>query len=131
MRGQTEGQTEGRTDSILQDPFSYCQGSNKTSTSKTSNAFFIRTRKIGFTMGVRIFSGYFAIISNLRVTRLRIEILQKIKYQFHKHRSSNWRCSIKNGVLKNFAKFTGNHLCRILFCNKDFQKKRLLHRCFL
>ena len=37
------------------------------------------------------------------------------------------RCSRKKGVLKNFAKFTGKHLCLgpvILF------KKRLWHRCF-
>ena len=28
-------------------------------------------------------------------------------------RSSHWRCSIKIGVLKNFAKLTGKHLCQI------------------
>ena len=28
------------------------------------------------------------------------------------------RCSIKIDVLKNFAKFTGRHLCQILFFNK-------------
>ena len=27
------------------------------------------------------------------------------------HRTSHWRCSIRKGVLKNFAKFTGKHLC--------------------
>ena len=26
-------------------------------------------------------------------------------------------CSVKNGVLKNFAKFTGKHLCQSLFFN--------------
>ena len=25
------------------------------------------------------------------------------------------RCSVKKGVLKNFAKFAGKHLCQILF----------------
>ena len=33
-------------------------------------------------------------------------------------RSSHQRCSIKIGVLKNFAKFTGKHLCQSLFFNK-------------
>ena len=28
------------------------------------------------------------------------------------------RCSIKKGVLKNFTKFTGKHLCQSLFFNK-------------
>ena len=29
-----------------------------------------------------------------------------------------WRCSVKKCVLKNFAKFTGNHPCGSLFLNK-------------
>ena len=34
-----------------------------------------------------------------------------------KFRSSHQRCSIKKGVLKNFAKFTGIHLCQsVLSC---------------
>ena len=32
--------------------------------------------------------------------------------------ATTWKCSLKNGVLKNFAKFTGKHLCRNLFFNK-------------
>ena len=28
------------------------------------------------------------------------------------------RCSVKKGVLKNFAKITGKHLCQSLFYNK-------------
>ena len=32
------------------------------------------------------------------------------------HRSSHHRCSIKKGVLKNFAKFTGKNICT-RFCN--------------
>ena len=32
--------------------------------------------------------------------------------------SNHLRCSIKKGVLKNFAKFTGKHLCRSLFLVK-------------
>ena len=44
----------------------------------------------------------------------------------------------KNGVLKNFANFTGKHLCQSLFLNKvaglrpqTLFKKRLWHWCFL
>ena len=33
-------------------------------------------------------------------------------------RSSHWRCSVKKGVLRNFAKFTGKHLSQSLFFNK-------------
>ena len=34
------------------------------------------------------------------------------------NRSNHHRCSIKKGVLKNFAKFTGEQLCESLFFNK-------------
>ena len=33
-------------------------------------------------------------------------------------RSSHRRCSVRNGVLRNFANFTGKHLCQSLFFNK-------------
>ena len=43
----------------------------------------------------------------------------------------------KKGVLRNFAKFTGKHLCQRLFFNKvaglspvTLLRKRLWHRCF-
>ena len=52
-------------------------------------------------------------------------------------RSSHWRCSVRKGVPRNFAKFTGKHLCENLFLNKvaglrpaTLLKKRLWHRCF-
>ena len=52
-------------------------------------------------------------------------------------RNSHERCSIKKGVLRNFAKFTGKHLCQSLFLNKvaglrlpaTLLKKRLQHNC--
>ena len=54
-----------------------------------------------------------------------------------KFRSSHRRCSVRKGVLGNFAKFTGKHLCQSLFFNKvaglrlaTLLKKRLWHRCF-
>ena len=34
------------------------------------------------------------------------------------YRSSYQRCSVKKGVLRNFAKFTEKHLCQRLFFNK-------------
>ena len=47
------------------------------------------------------------------------------------------RCSLKKCVLRNFAKFTGKHLCQSLFFNKVvglrpaiLLKKRIWHRCF-
>ena len=51
-------------------------------------------------------------------------------------RSSHWRCSVKQGALKNFANFTGNILCWGLFLIKlhfwclQLHKRRLRHRCF-
>ena len=54
-----------------------------------------------------------------------------------KNRSSYRRCCVKRGVFRNFAKFTGKHLCQSLFFNKvaglrsaNLLKQRLWHRCF-
>ena len=57
---------------------------------------------------------------------------------FHaKFRSSGLELFCKRCVLKNFAKFTGKHLCQSLFFNKvaglrpaTLLKKRLWHSCF-
>ena len=52
-------------------------------------------------------------------------------------RSSHQCCSIGKGILENFAKITGKHLCQGLFFNKAtglslaiLLKKKLWHRCF-
>ena len=52
-------------------------------------------------------------------------------------RSIQRRCSMKIGVLKNFTRFAGKHLCQGLFFNKvashrppTLLKKRLWHWCF-
>ena len=52
-------------------------------------------------------------------------------------RGNHQRCSIRKGVLRNFAKFTGKYLSQVLFYNKvaglklaTLLKKRLWHRCF-
>ena len=34
------------------------------------------------------------------------------------NRSSHRRCSVRNGILRKLAKFTGKHLCKSLFFNK-------------
>ena len=53
------------------------------------------------------------------------------------NRSSHRRCFVKNVALKNFANFTGRHLCWSLFLIKlqafrpaTLIKKRIEHRCF-
>ena len=52
-------------------------------------------------------------------------------------RSSHRRCFVKRVVYRNFAKFTGKHLCQRFFFNKvaglspaTLLKKSLWHRCF-
>ena len=59
-------------------------------------------------------------------------------YLFLFFRSSRQRCSVKSGVLRNFAKFTGEQLCQSLFLNKvaglrpvTLLKKRFWQRCSL
>ena len=48
-------------------------------------------------------------------------------------RSSHWRCSVRKGVIRNFAKFTGKHKCQSLFLitlqarPATLLKKRLAH----
>ena len=37
---------------------------------------------------------------------------------FLRVRSSHQRCSVRKGLLRNFTKFTGKHLCQSLFFNK-------------
>ena len=45
-------------------------------------------------------------------------------------RSSHRRCSVKKGILKNFANFTGKHLFSSLLQACNFIKKKLQHWCF-
>ena len=53
------------------------------------------------------------------------------------YRSSLSEVFCKKGVLRNFTKFTGKHMCQSLFFNKvaglrpaTLLKKRLWHKCF-
>ena len=75
------------------------------------------------------FSGLYFPVFGLNTEKYRIEETP--------YRSSHRRCSVKNGVLRNFVKFTEKHLCQSLFFNKvaglksaPLLKKRLWHRCF-
>ena len=43
---------------------------------------------------------------------------QRVNAKLCNDRSSHQRCSVRKGVLRNFAKFTGKHLCLSLFFNK-------------
>ena len=43
-------------------------------------------------------------------------------------RNSHRKCSIEKGVLENFSKFTGKHLCQVLASN--FIKKETLEQLF-
>ena len=45
--------------------------------------------------------------------------------------SQNAEEKTKKGVLKNFAKFTGNHSVRVSFCQKSFLWKTFLRKSFL
>ena len=48
-------------------------------------------------------------------------------YNFPSFRSSHWRCSVRKGALRNFAKFTGQHLWLSLF----FEESCRLSECLL
>ena len=62
------------------------------------------------------------------------QIKKNLFWVFEMNRSSRPEVFCKNGVLKNFATFTGKHLCQSLFLIKlqpntcNFIKKRLWHR---
>ena len=59
-----------------------------------------------------------AILKNLKSHKKVMEFFFSKVVGYNLFRSSHWRCSIKKGVLRNFAKSTGKHLCQTLFFNK-------------
>ena len=91
---------------------------------------------------------YVSVLLNLRKCNLQIKTYncspvfikfscQKMSSIFSLFRSSHRRYSVRKGVLRNFAKFTGKHLCQSLFFNKvaglrsaALLKKRLWRLCF-
>ena len=75
-------------------------------------------------------SKYFVAPSNVFAAQITEEIFEKIKgIIFRGLRSSHRRCSVKKGVLKNFAELTGKHLCWCLFLIK-LQALRLQKAAF-
>ena len=58
---------------------------------------------------------YLTLIS---VHKLLICIATRFSSTSFRSRSSHQRCTVRKGVLRNFSKFTGNHLCQSLFLNK-------------
>ena len=52
------------------------------------------------------------------------------KYKFFSFRSNHRRCSVRDGVLINFTKFTGKHLRLSLFFNKGLRPATLLTGVF-
>ena len=81
------------------------------------------------------------------LTIFKVENYIKFQYYFIKNsisfrrrtlRSSRLEVFCKKGLLKNFANFTGKHLCQSLFFNENaglspatLLKKRPCHKCFL
>ena len=59
----------------------------------------------------------------------------QVKYSWHiscnRYRSSHRRCSVRKGVLRNFAKFTRKNLCQSLFFNRNSQQSTCARVSFL
>ena len=64
-------------------------------------------------------------IACLRISGINFIFL--IRTSFRRSRSSHRRCSVRKGVLGNFAKFTGKHL---YLQSATLLKNSLCHRCF-
>ena len=75
-------------------------------------------------------------MENLTVSMMEIKELVYSNILSSVLRSSHRRCSVKKGVLRNFTKLTGKHLCQSLFFNKvvgqacNFIKKETLAQVF-
>ena len=74
---------------------------------------------------------------SLQLFGYQVKIFYLLTFCLAQNRSSHQRCSMKNGVLRNFTKFTGKHMCQSLFFNTvaylspaTLLKKRLWHRYF-
>ena len=73
-----------------------------------------------------------SLLQNYLCNRIQRSI---INGSFNSGRSIQRRCSVRKGVLENFAKFTRKHLCRSLFLIKlqtacNFIKKETLAKVF-
>ena len=72
----------------------------------------------------------FLVISFIEKMILYMRRLQVKKVEFKTVRRNHRRCSIKKAVLRNYAIFTGKHLCvsRFLIKLQFFNKEHLLRR---
>ena len=59
----------------------------------------------------------YLIFSSHLWNKLKIEDYVRRSDHYMFNRSSHRKCSMKKGVLKNFVKLTGKHLCQSLFFN--------------
>ena len=57
-------------------------------------------------------------LSQDRCSLLEVFYKKDVLKNFTKFRSRNRRCSVRKGVLRKLANFTGKHLCQSLFLNK-------------
>ena len=86
----------------------------------------------------KIHNSFFHILCSLIYVRFTCILfcIMKLALYLKTIRSSHRTCSVRKGVLRNFAKFTGKHLCQSLFFNKNagrtatLLKKSPWHRCF-
>ena len=73
--------------------------------------------------------------NDIKLSINKIVIVLEEKQLRNKYRSSHRRCSVRKGVLRNFVKLTGKHLCQSLFFNKaaglcNFIKKETMAQVF-
>ena len=68
----------------------------------------------------------------LRQLQIRLSEFRNLWRSLCSRKSSQRKCSVKKGVLTNFAKFTGKHLCQSLHFNKvaGLIKKETLAQVF-
>ena len=99
--------------------------------------FQILAEKLQITKAKSIFSKYACNMFTVNKTDPRTASITFWCLKASNFRSSHQRCSLRKGVPRNFAKFTGKHPCQSLFLNKvtglraaTLLKKRLWHRCF-
>ena len=95
----------------------------RTTASKHINSFFevfCRSCCLALINAVMKYSFFAALVQSWRGNLLKNCTPSQVFFkEFHNScrtaRSSHQRCSIIKGVLRNFAKFTGKHLCQSLF----------------
>ena len=61
---------------------------------------------------------FFIILKVLSFKQIKPTFLEGKSPTLREYRSSHQRCSVRKGVLRNFAKIKGKHLCQSLFFNK-------------